>query len=253
MKLDCILTAVNENKLYIDFVPFFIRTWNKLYPEVDVKIILIANEIPYNLNDCKDNIILFKPIENVSTSFTSQYIRLLYPAILNYKNGVMITDIDMVPMNRTYYTENIVSFTEDRFIYYRENICFNAKQIAMCYNVASSKIWSDIFKIESIQDIVDRLKNVYKNINYMEGHGKSGWGTDQIDLYKYVMEWNKKTNNFICLKEIDTKFNRLDRDTFDINNQTIKNNISNCTYTDYHCFRPMNKYVEINNCVYDLL
>ena len=32
MKLDCVLTAVNDNRLYLDFVPIFIKTWNKLYP-----------------------------------------------------------------------------------------------------------------------------------------------------------------------------------------------------------------------------
>ena len=33
MKLDCVLTAVNENELYLDFIPIFIKTWNKLYPD----------------------------------------------------------------------------------------------------------------------------------------------------------------------------------------------------------------------------
>ena len=46
MKLDCILTAVNINLLYIDFIPIFIKTWNKLYPLTDIKIILISNNIP---------------------------------------------------------------------------------------------------------------------------------------------------------------------------------------------------------------
>ena len=46
MKLDCVLTSVNENALYLGFVPIFIKTWNKLYPNVDVKIILIAKQIP---------------------------------------------------------------------------------------------------------------------------------------------------------------------------------------------------------------
>ena len=72
MKLDCVLTAVNKNKLYIDFIPLFVKTWNKLYPGVDVKIILIANRIPIRFKNYKDNIILFEPIKNVSTSFTSQ-------------------------------------------------------------------------------------------------------------------------------------------------------------------------------------
>ena len=119
MKLDCVLTAVNENKLYIQFVPYFIKVWNKIYPDIDIKVILIANSIPEILNEYINNIILFEPIENVSTSFISQYIRLLYPAILNYKNGIMITDIDIVPMNNIYYTENISNYDNNKFIYLR--------------------------------------------------------------------------------------------------------------------------------------
>ena len=45
MKLDCVLTACNMNPLYSDFIPIFIKTWNKLYPAVDVKIIFISAPI----------------------------------------------------------------------------------------------------------------------------------------------------------------------------------------------------------------
>ena len=76
MKLDCVLTAVNENKLYIEFIEFFIKTWNKLYPNVDVKIVLVAKKIPDEFSEYKNNIILFEPIDNISTSSISQIIRL---------------------------------------------------------------------------------------------------------------------------------------------------------------------------------
>ena len=70
-----------------------------MIPSVDIKIILIADTIPKKFLKYKNYIILFKPLENIFT-YISQYIRLLYPCILNYKNGILITDIDMVPMNR---------------------------------------------------------------------------------------------------------------------------------------------------------
>ena len=50
MKLDCVITSVNNNNLYIDFIPIFIKTWKKLYPTIDVKIILINEEIPIHLD-----------------------------------------------------------------------------------------------------------------------------------------------------------------------------------------------------------
>jgi hypothetical protein len=253
MKLDCILTSVNEKKLYLDFVPIFIKTWNRLYPDVDVKIILIAKNIPENLLLYKKNILIFEPIDDVLTSFTSQFIRLLYPCILNYKNGVLITDIDMLPMNKTYYTKNIIEYDNTKFIYYRDKKCFQIKQIAMCYNVATPEIWKDIFKINSLDDIVNYIKNISDENIIKEGHGNIGWSIDQKILYNKIMEWNKKTNNFVCLNEIQTGFKRLDRNKFDISCVKIRKNITNCNYTDYHCFRPMSKYSNINWEIYNLL
>jgi hypothetical protein len=253
MKLDCVLTAVNENKLYLDFVPIFIKTWNKLYPEVDIKIVLIAKNIPENLLPYKNNIIIFEPIENVLTSFTSQFIRLLYPCILNYKKGVLITDIDMLPMNRSYYTENISSYDDSKFIYYRENICNEFNQIAMCYNAATPKIWKEIFNINSLNDIVCRIKDVFTSNIIKEGHGNTGWSTDQIVLYNNVINWNKITNNFVILKEQNTGYKRLDRSAFRNIDNNIRNNIITGKYTDYHMHRPMKKYSKLNYEIYNLL
>ena len=56
----------------------------------------------------------------------------------------MITDMDMLPMNRTYYTENIKSFDNSKFIYFRGNVCISHKEIAICYNVASPKTWKEM-------------------------------------------------------------------------------------------------------------
>ena len=120
MILDCVLTSCNDNPMYCEFIPIFIKTWNKLYPNVDVKIIFISDAIPDNLKEYNTNIILYKPEQNISTAFISQYIRLLYPAILTYINGILITDMDMLPMNRTYYTKNIEEYSDSSFIYLRD-------------------------------------------------------------------------------------------------------------------------------------
>lgn len=37
MILDCVLTSVNTNPLYIDFIPIFVKTWNRLYPKCRCK------------------------------------------------------------------------------------------------------------------------------------------------------------------------------------------------------------------------
>ena len=251
MILDCVLTAVNNNPLYIDNVPFFIKCWSKLYPNVDIKIILIATSIPIELTSYNKHIILFEPLKNISTAFISQYIRLLYPAILNYKNGVMITDIDIVPMNRTYYTSNIKNIDNDKFIYLR-HVLLNTGQLAMCYNVALPKTWSDIFNIKSLQNIKQTLINKYKSVNY-QGRGKSGWNTDQTDLYKLVMKWNNSSHNFIHITDKNTGFCRLCRSKFKTLDQQIKMNISNNKYTDYHCHRPFKTHKIMLDTILNLI
>lgn len=252
MKLDCILTACNTNEMYIDFIPIFIKAWSKLYPKVDIKIVLIHKTIPEKFKKYEENIILFEPLQDVSTSFTSQYIRLLYPCILNYKNGIMITDIDMLPMNSVYYTENIKNFSDDKFIFLRQACIKEYQQIAMCYNVALNKTWQSVFNIKTIEDIKERLLFVSKHTKYVEGHGEQGWCTDQIHFYKYMSLWNSITNNFICLPDSKTGYNRLDKNTF-VLNEKILNLIKKGFFSDYHCYRPYEKYKEMNDKIVNAL
>jgi hypothetical protein len=249
MKLDCVLTSCNLNPLYCDFIPMFIKAWKKLYPDVTVIIVLIAKKIPDNLIKYKENITCFEPIEHLSTAFTSQYIRLLYPCILNYKNGILITDMDIIPMNSSYYTKNIESIDNNKFIYYRDVLMEQYNEIAMCYNIALNKTWKDIFKINNIDDIVKRLIDVINDVNYIDGHGNKGWNTDQLHLYKRVLEWNKNTNNFVHLYDTKTGYMRLDRINFEFDKTKIKNGY----YSDYHCCRPYDKYKSINDEIINAL
>ena len=253
MKLDCVLTACNTNPLYYGFIPLFIKSWKKLYPEVDVKVILINDIIPDDLKEYLDNIILYIPPENVSTAFISQYIRILYPSILKYKNGIIISDIDMLPMNNSYYTKPIEHIDDNKFIAFRPiwvTGCNN--QICICYNIALSTTWSTIFNIHNLEDISTRLKEIHSSIVYVDGHNKSGWSTDQLDLHKYVIDWNTKTNNFIVLDDNETKYRRLDRGTFNLNPNLI-NLIKSGYFSDYHVWRPYLQYKEINDTIVDIL
>ena len=66
------------------------------------------------------------------------------------------------------------------------------------------------------------------------------------------MEWKNKTNNVVFLFDKDAKFLRLDRHDFTMTND-IKDAISSGYFSDYHCYRPMSMYADINNQIYNLL
>ena len=78
MKFTDVLTATNMNPNYYKIIPVFIKTWLHIFPEIKIHIILIAEEIIEELEPYKHYIKLFKPIDDVNTALTAQYIKILY-------------------------------------------------------------------------------------------------------------------------------------------------------------------------------
>ena len=248
MILDCILTACNKRHSYYRLIPLFISSCKHFYPNVDVKIIFINETIPTELEKYRDHIICFKKPENVSDVFISQYIRLLYPCLLDYKNGILITDIDDIPLSTTYFTKNIEQYDNDKWINYRDNSVWLKNHIVICWQVAASDTWREVMNINNIDDLNNRLIEVFSNIKYGGNHGGQGWTTDQKHLHNYIEKWIKKDTHFISLSDKKTGFNRfapwISQKT-DYNK--IFNNIKNNIYSDYHIWRPYDRFLDFNN------
>jgi hypothetical protein len=250
MKLDCILTATNDNPLYSDFIPMFIRMWKTLVPDADVKIIYIAESIPQKLEQYNDHLIHFPPIDGMLSAFVSQYIRILYPSLMNYTEGVLITDMDIMPMNSAYYVDNIKEFSNDKFIYLRD--WFYNNEMAICYNVASPSTWKEVNNINSMEELISKLKEVYKRITYTGDHGGPGWCTDQIDFKTMLWNWKDHATRFVHLQDATSGYKRLDRMNFYLTPDRVKM-IQNKEYTDYHACRPYNQHETINKLITELI
>jgi hypothetical protein len=248
MKINYVLAASDLNPMYLDFVPVFIDIWKLLFPEVTPIVILIAPSLPEHLKPYSAHIKIFKPIENVSPAFISQYIRILYPALFPKESTILISDIDMIPMNRSYYEDPIRNIEENKFVTYRD-VLIPENQYPICYNIARSSTWSTIFNIQTEEDIINCLKEIYTKIDY---NTLEGWVTDQVDLFTKVNEWNSKTNNLIILNDEITNHNRLNRHEFYVTNP-IAADIKNGKYTDYHAYRPYNQFLSINTIIFNIL
>jgi hypothetical protein len=279
MLIEYVLSACNNNPLYEEFIPIFIRAWKKVIPEAKIQIIYINTHIPSHLEEYSDQLVLFKPPAGISTSFISQYIRLLYPCILPSENGVLITDIDMIPMNRRYYVYNIKDIPNDKFVYYR-NVLLDMKMIAMYYNVAAPATWRELFGMTSVHTIQAELIRKYGRIRYDARPGGYGWSTDQLDLYNKVIGWNCLTNRFICLDDKEAGYERLCRlkiiipattsasisastsastsacelaPETETQLLTIMEQTKSNYYSDYHMLRPYSKFKEINDRIVDAI
>lgn len=250
MKIGTVLTATNDNPLYIDFIPMFVQAWKNLLPEADICIVLINDHIPPQFQQYSQYIHLFPSIDpSINTAFQAQCIRLLYPRLITKNSGVLITDMDMIPLQRSYYVDTISHVPDDAFVCYR-NVCL-PEMISMCYNIALPHTWLSIFGNDSIEHI---LKSWYSTSNYDGLHGGNGWCTDQYRLIDAINSWKNTEHNVVIFNDQQTGFTRLDR--LDFSNPisssfllSLAQNVHNEKYCDYHCLRPYSAHKFINDFI----
>jgi len=202
-QLGAVLSACNLNPRYLRFVSPFIRAWKKLFPEIDVIVVIIGDEIPAELASLRSHLRLFAPIAGISTAFTAQFIRLLYPALLTeVKGSILISDIDMIPLNRSYYIKNIDAYSEEKFLVYRD-VC-GPEQYAICYNLATAEVWAAVFGVRREHDVHKRLLEAHEG--YDDVKGSTSWYKDQIILRQCL-----QLHDPIILNDKEQGFQRLDR------------------------------------------
>lgn len=293
MKLECVLTATDLNPLYYQLVPTFVEAWRRTHPDVDVRIVLVGDEVPELLKPYEDKLILFKPLRGgVPTALTAQCIRLLYPGILDYRNGVMITDVDRIPLNSTYYTGELAGLSDDKFASTHGGHLLHVKQISIVYNAGTSNTWRDMFGVSSEEEARQRLRRIHgratakwKRIWQRSRHAarflldntrgirtfedirdarlrytKSVranadyhlWFLDQKELYRSAMRWHRRTGNLVLPPGYPEHYRNLSRDV-PLNLEEEKDKITSGYYSSYNVHRPYSEHKQTIDAVVELL
>ena len=185
MKLTTVIGSVNDNPKYYMFIPKQILFWKKF--GINFVAVFVGNHIPPELLEYQNNIILWPHNLNLNTAYVGQNIRMYYAARIDLPDDemVMLTDMDMLPTNPTYYASGLEQCKIEDFIYYRH---VDGNQIYMCYNAAHPKTWGKLFNIHDDTDIRNRLNENY-NSNYDGIPGSTGWSIDQEVMYKKLINY----------------------------------------------------------------
>lgn len=203
MKLDCIISSVNKNRAYLNSVPNFITQWKTFYPNVDVKVIIIAKKVPPQLQKYSEHIIHFPQHHSIFTSFASKIIKMLWPSLMDYENGVLVTNITNVPVSNTYFSESIKEYENSVFIRYG---CLD-DYTSMSINIATPHTWKEIFQINNHEDVFNVMLKKNTNdentvIKYLQ-EKISQWKNSQ-NAVNFVEDFKIITLNTITLKNIQT-------------------------------------------------
>lgn len=219
MKLTTVIGSVNNNPNYYMFIPKQILFWKTF--GIKFIAVFVGNELPVELIEYKNNIILWQHNLDLNTAYVGQNMRMYYAARIDLPDDemVMLTDMDMLPTNPTYYTSGMEQYKNEDFIYYRH---VDGNQIYMCYNAAHPKTWGKVFNIHDDDDVRNALNKHY-NSNYNGIPGSTGWSIDQEVMYEKLIHYEH-------LKVLNRPLKRLE--TWIYRNHLQKNDKNFLKYYD---------------------
>lgn len=248
-----VLLASDLNAYYLDTWPLAKRAWPAI-AGLDPILVLVAkqDEIPRELQN-DEAVHVFEPIEGVHTALQAQCVRLLYPALVD-GSGVITADIDMLPLNRSYFHRAVERIDARDFVAYR-NVLLAIGQIPMCYTAAHPHTWREVFGVSNYNDVRERLAGWAKGVIYEGVRGGAGWDTDQLILHRAVTEWAARTGRAWILDDHFTRFRRLERWPLQKHGDPTARErrlIARGSYSDFHCLVPQSEYRELNELVIQL-
>lgn len=241
MKIDRVILASDDNKNYIEFWPIVAKAW----AHFGVKPTLIYTGKDDDFIDSEvGEVIRIPKIANLSSAFLAQNLRLLIPSLFPSEVSI-ISDIDNLPMNKSFFFNPIRKYEKDKFVSYRSD-CADPDQLSMMWNVASGETWKEMFSVSSMSEIYEKVISWYST-EYRAYDGINlpvkSWFTDQIVLRKFFESFKQRSpDRVVELIDTDTGFFRLDRLQNDSKHTTEYNSFN--YYSDYHMPRPYSKNKE---------
>lgn len=225
MEINYVIISSDDNSYYYDFYPVVSKQWNKLGFKVFFAHI---TDIETDIEKTEYGLIKkFKKIDNINTGFQSQNVRLFISSVLNNTN-ILISDIDMLPLNRNYFIERADKIDSDKILIYSGQPYGNVPYYPMCYILGNSNLLKETLEINDNYEI---------HINKMKNYSNLDWNTDE----KYLYNMTLNNDNVLVLR--DRKFyggaeKRIDRGNWIYNEKLLKSGY----YIDSHLLRPYEKH-----------
>jgi hypothetical protein len=260
MRLGAVVSACDANPKYSDCIPAFVKAWNTLFPEIQIRIFFIAEALPPSLVPFTQFIERIDPIPGVHTALHAQLIRLFGSRHIDTQDAVLITDIDMLPMNRRYYEEGLAPHGPDTIVSFRKggfpiriSDGRQVEMLAMCYVAATPQGWRAMMGPTPSAEAIQAVARAHP---YAGTHAGQGWWTDQwilTDAFARV-----KGVSTVRKSDADLFFQRLDRiDPTPLFTQPfrpmLRQAIASGFYCDYHLHHPVREHQEFIQFVLEAL
>lgn len=227
MTLHRVIVSSDKNPMYLDFWPFVAKAWKQIVG-LQPTLILIDTEEGLEVDETVGDVIRIKPIEGVPSWQHAQIIRAFAPML--FPNEVcMISDMDVLPMNKDYFFTKIKRLQHDNFfVVYRDKAYANNSRYPMWFLAAKGSIYQEIVGVDW-QGVEEAIKQWVA-----EGYG---WDTDELVFTKYINKWHETSRR--CMKlGYGGMEQRIDRSSWHYNENLLKKGY----YHYSHMIRPYSQY-----------
>lgn len=203
MRISCALLASYDARKSLEMWPIVKKAWWEIVG-IPCVMVYIGVIVPESLRD-DPAVIHFKPIEDAPLPLQAQEICQMYPALLKGNGGILLTDIDSVPVSKTEQEIKLVNYTT---------------QAPIVCTISQPNVFARLYNIQKIEDIYEKLNvkstnkpqitliNSDSNIKYMfkrytikENNLQTIEGTDL-----FVFEVTPGTTEVDILQTKDTIF-----------------------------------------------
>lgn len=236
-KVNRVILGCDTNPMYVEFWPIVAKTWKEIVG-ITPTLAFIA-PIDFPIDETIGEVIRFEPIPGIPTSFQAQVIRLLLP-IYFPNEFCIISDMDMIPLQRNFFVDNLAPIRSDGFVIFNDvgKYVQGYPEYLMCYVAGMGKTFGEIFNIFSVDEIYPRLKEWYTLTQ--------GWTSDQRILYNAVNSWDQ--TRIIKLGYDEPR--RVDRLYWQYYPELLK---KRNYYVDSHLLRPYGAYKKEIDALLEIL
>ena len=245
MKINRVIVSTNDNEEYYQFWPLIASRWRSW--GVTPTLAVVSKEkldIDENLGD----VLYIDPVPGLATSHQAQIVRFF--AAASYENEIsIISDIDMLCLNKEYFLDSVEAYDDDKFVVYSSDAYLPGNPAypayPMCYMAAQGTRFKEI--------IHGDLSNFSEEVPKWLAQGHS-WFTDEKVFYDKLKEWRKQEDDVVLLRRGFNNGNhpifirRIDRGTnCEVNQSLLKENF----YIDFHMPRPYERYKDTIDNIYE--
>jgi hypothetical protein len=224
LKINRAIVSTDDNPLYYEFWPLVASAWNNF--GIKATVAVVGN---LNLDHSFGSIIKVPVIEGIPSGFIAQVIRFIIPCLFPEEVSI-IGDIDMVPLQKKYFTTKITSYSNENIIIFSADAYKSELRYPMCYIAAKGKYFQEIIGLKStdypsIRSFIIQLHAL--NLN---------WETDELYFAK-CLSLSPLIDQTIFLKRggwHPFASNRIDRDNWKYSLLSFFFN----RYIDSHSLRP---------------